>query len=54
MPTHHCNEISRNVAWMHLEMGLDGHEVVSDSIGYGGLHDVRQKLEEWEIVVSRP
>ena len=54
MPTHCHNEITRNVAWTHLEMGLDGHEVVGDSVGHGSLHDVREKLEEWEIVVSQP
>ena len=35
-------------------MGLDGHKVISDSIGDGSLHDVRDKLEEWTIVVGQP
>ena len=54
MPTHHCNEIARNMVGMCQEMGLDGHKVISDSIGDGSLHDVRDKLEEWTIVVGQP
>ena len=41
------------MAWTHLEMGLDGHEVIGNSIGHGSLHYVRGKLEEWAIVVSQ-
>ena len=54
MPTHCHNEIARNVAWMLLKMGLDGQEVIGDSIGNSGLHDVRMKLAEWEIMVGQP
>jgi len=48
MPIHSHNLIARNVAWMHLEMGL------GNSVGHSSLHDVRKKLEEWEIVVGQP
>jgi len=54
MPAHHSNEVPRNVTWLHLEMGLDGHQVVSDSAGNGSLHDGRDKLEEWEKWVGWP
>jgi len=53
MSIHHHNEISGHMAWTHLEMGLDDHEVISNSTGYSGLHGVREKLEEWAIVVSQ-
>jgi len=54
MPTHCCNEIARDVARTLLKMGLDGQEVVGDSIGDSSLHDVRMKLVEWEIMVGQP
>jgi len=54
VPTDTCNEVPGHGARVHLEMGLDGHEVVSDSIGDGGLHGGRGKLGEWMILVSQP
>ena len=47
MPAHHSDEVPGNVTWSHLEMGLDGHQVICDSAGNSGLHDGREKLEEW-------
>ena len=54
MPTHHRDEIARGVTWSLLQVGLNGQEVVGDSIGDGSLHDMRVKLAEWEIMVSWP
>ena len=54
MPTHSCNEIARDMTRVLLKMVLDGQEIVGNSIGNGGLHGVRVKLEEWEIMVGQP
>src|SRR5882724_5811273 len=54
MPTHRRNEIARDETGTLREMGPDGHEVVSNGIGYGSLHEGRGKLEEQAIVVGRP
>ena len=42
------------MAWLHLEMGLDSHEIISDSAGDGGLHGGRGKLEDWMVLVGQP
>ena len=54
MPTHCRDEIARGVTWSLLQVGLDGQEVIGDSIGDSGLHGMRVKLDEWEIMVGRP
>ena len=54
MPAHHSNKVPGNMAWLHLEMGLNSHEVIGDSTGNGGLHDEREKLKEWAMLVSWP
>src|SRR5882724_4522405 len=54
MPTHHHDKIARGVTWLLLQVGLDGQEVVGDSVGDGGLHGLRVKLDEWEIMVGQP
>ena len=54
MPAHCSNEVPRNVTWSHLEMGLDSHKVIGDSARDGSLHGGREKLEEWNFLVSRP
>ena len=54
VPTDTSDEVPGHRARSHLEMGLDGHEVVCDSAGDGGLHGGRGKLEEWTILVSWP
>ena len=54
MPTHHRDEIARGVTWSLLQVGLNGQEVIGDSVGDGGLHGMRVKLDEWEIMVGRP
>ena len=53
MPTHRCDEIARGVTWSLLQVGLDGQEVIGDSVGDSGLHGMRVKLDEWEIMVNR-
>ena len=42
------------MAWLHLEMGLDGHEVIGNSAGDGGLHGGIGKLDQRAILVSWP
>jgi len=54
MPTHHCNQIARNLAGMCREMGLDGQKLLATALEMVALHDVRDKLEEWTIVVGQP
>ena len=54
MPTDTSDKIPRHVARSCLEMGLDGHEVIGDSTGDGGLHDGREKLGEWTMLVGWP
>ena len=41
------HEVPRNMAWSSLEMGLDGHEVISNSIRGGSLHSGREMLGGW-------
>jgi len=43
LPTDTSDEVPMHVARSHLEVGLDSHEIVSDSTGYGGLHGGRRK-----------
>jgi len=54
MPAHSSDEVPRSVLGASREVGLDVHQVIGDSIGNGGLHGVRAKLEEWEIMVGWP
>ena len=54
MPTHHHDKIARGVTWLLLQVGLDGQEVIGDSIGDSGLHGMRVKLDKREIMVGRP
>src|SRR5882724_13539402 len=54
MPAHSSDEVPGSVLGASCEVGLDGHQVISDGIGNGSLHGVRAKLEEWEIMVSQP
>jgi len=54
MPAHCSDEDPGNMAWLHLEVGLDGHKIVSNSTGDGSLHDGREKLEEWAMLVGQP
>ena len=46
VPTDTSDKVPRHMARSHLEMCLDGHEVISDSTGDGGLHGGRGKLRE--------
>jgi len=54
VPTDTCDKVPRHRARSHLEMGLDGHEVIGNSVGDGSLHGGREKLGEWTILVSWP
>ena len=54
MPAHHSDKVPGNMAWLHLEMGLDGHKIIGDSAGDASLHDGREKLEKWAMLVSQP
>jgi len=54
VPTDTSDEVPRHRARSHLEMGLDGHELIGNGIGDGGLHGGRGKLGEWTILVGRP
>jgi|SRR5882724_9052244 len=54
MPTDTSNEVHRHVARSDLEMSLDGHKVIGDSAGDGGLHGGRGKLDQREVLVSHP
>jgi len=54
MPTDTSDEVPRHMTRVHLEMGLDGHEVISYSAADDGLHGGRGKLGEWTILVSWP
>src|SRR5882724_1396507 len=54
MPAHNSNEVPGSVLGASREVGLDGHQVIGNSIGNGSLHGVRAKLEEWEIMVGQP
>ena len=55
MPTHGSDEVPRHMARLHLEMGLHGHQVVSDVAGDIGRHGVRRKLEGWKtFLVGQP
>ena len=46
MPAHSSDEVPGSVLGESREVGLDGHQVIGDGIGAGGLHGVRAKLEE--------
>src|SRR5882724_8900194 len=54
MPAHSSDEVPGSVLGAGREVGLDGHQVIGDGIGNGGLHGMRVKLEEWEIMVGQP
>src|SRR5882724_3910953 len=54
MPAHSSDKAPGSVLGASHEVGLDGHQVIRDSIGNGSLHGVRVKLEEWEIMGSQP
>ena len=54
MPTHGSDKVPRHAAWFHLEIGLNGHEIVSDVAWNDGWHGVGQKLEEWSFLVGQP
>jgi len=54
MPAHSSDEVPGSVLEASHEVGLDGHQVIGDGIGNSGLHGVRVKLEEWEIMVGQP
>jgi len=54
MPTHSSEEVPGNVTWSHLEMGLNGHEVIGDIMRDIGRHGGRWKLEEQNFLVSQP
>ena len=54
MPANSSDEVPGSVLGPSREVGLDGHQVIGNSIGNGSLHGVRAKLEEWEIMVGQP
>src|SRR5882724_7416225 len=54
VPTHCRDEIAGGVSGSRLQVGLNSQEVVCDSVGDGGLHGMRRKLEEWKIMVGQP
>src|SRR5882724_5654233 len=54
MPTDTSDEVPGHVTWSHLEMGLDGHEVIGNGTGDVSLHSGRKKLEEWKKLVGWP
>src|SRR5882724_13034147 len=54
VPTHCRDEIAGGVSGSRLQVGLNSQEVVRDSVGDGGLHGMRRKLEKWKIMVGQP
>jgi len=54
VPTHGLDEIAGGVSGSRFQVGLNSQKVVCDSVGDGGLHGMRRKLEEWKIMVGQP
>jgi len=54
VPTHGLDEIAGGVSGSCFQVGLNSQEVICDSVGDGGLHGMRRKLEEWKIMVGQP